>query len=134
MTDDALADIILRGLYNSQTVTRRDDPEEIALAHGVDDRIQIDRVCDDLHSMDLITDYINHENIIAKITGKGARAIQAIDNESSVMAYLHRQASPTIGGVHVYGAVSNANIASHSPHVNQSIIINPDINEALQKM
>jgi hypothetical protein len=134
MKDDALADAILRGLYETQTPTGRDDLEEIALAKGFDNRIQLDRVCDDLHDRGLITDYSNIDTIIGKITSRAAQAIQAIGETDSVMEYLRRSESLSFGNVNFYGDVANSNIAAHSPGARQAFSAGPDIASLLGRM
>jgi hypothetical protein len=82
MKDHELANIILLGLHHSDSVTKRDHPEKFANNHGVTDREQINRVCNDLHDRGLITDYWNVDTILAKISAAGIRAIQtAGENE-----------------------------------------------------
>lgn len=134
MKDSDLADILLRGLYATKSVTKLDDLVVIAAGHGNENRAQIDRVGDDLADSDLITDiHEDSDGYMARLTGKAWRAVEEVGAGGSVMAYLQRpQATP---GVSISGGTfSNTNIAANSPHATQSVTAPNDMREAMERM
>ena len=113
---EALADLILRGLHEDGKIA---NIWEIAQSVGVEDFDQVTQVSEELAREGLIAQFASYsEAVWGRISAKGARLIEGIGKEESVMERF--AAISNSGSLHIHGDVVDTNLAFLSPGANQN--------------
>jgi len=133
MTNTELAELFITLVYDEAESKGHHTQvflDEIAKKFGVTDQSKVINVAKYLDSRGLIKGIFRINETYAMITGDGAIFVERGGDTGIIPKY---RANPTSFIVNIdssttiYGNVSNSNIATHSPNVNQTISFTPEI-------